>query len=156
MELQSLHPRIRLVWLSVATLVAVVVGSVAGSLGVAYTDVPEASAAVFLVVLVLGVAYQWKRYSIWGFEIRDDSVYLRYGVLVRVQKVVPFVRIQHIDSRRGPVERVVGLASLVVYTAGSRGADVRIPGLLPEEADELRERLKELAIEEEHAREDAV
>ncbi len=156
MELQRLHPRIRLVWLSFAVLAAVVVGSIAGSLAAAYTDLPEAAAAVFVAALVFGFVYQWFRYAVWGYEIRDDSVYLRYGVFVRVQKVVPFVRIQHIDSRRGPVERVVGLASLVVYTAGSRGADVRIPGLLPEEADELREELKELAIEEEHGREDAV
>jgi membrane protein YdbS with pleckstrin-like domain len=63
---------------------------------------------------------------------------------------VPFVRVQHVDTQRGPVERLAGLASVVVYTAGSRGADVTIPGLRPERAEQLREQLRELAIESEH------
>jgi hypothetical protein len=46
------------------------------------------------------------------------------------------------------------LASCVVYTAGSRGADVRIPGLTPAGASDLREELKRLAIRAEG--EDAV
>jgi membrane protein YdbS with pleckstrin-like domain len=41
-----------------------------------------------------------------------------------------------------------------VYTAGSRGADVTVPGLTPVRADDLRERLKGLAIRSEG--EDAV
>lgn len=156
MELQSLHPRIRSVWLAVAFLGAVVLTSVLGGALAVYTEFEEAAAIFFFVLLSLFGVYQWKRYSVWGFEVREDNVYLRYGVLVRVQKVVPFVRIQHIDSRRSPVERATGLASLVIYTAGSRGADVRIPGLLPEQADELREELKDLAIEDETRRDDAV
>ena len=60
--------------------------------------------------------------------------------------VVPYVRIQHVDASRGPVERAFGLATTVVYTAGSRGADVSIPGLSPERAEDLQTRLKQLAI----------
>jgi membrane protein YdbS with pleckstrin-like domain len=41
-----------------------------------------------------------------------------------------------------------------VYTAGSRGADVSIPGLRPERAEALRQQLRDLAIESEG--EDAV
>jgi membrane protein YdbS with pleckstrin-like domain len=67
---------------------------------------------------------------------------------------VPYVRVQHIDTSRGPIERAVGLSTLVVYTAGSRGADVTISGLTPPEADDLQTRLKVLAIESEG--EDAV
>ncbi|MFP4632332.1 MAG: PH domain-containing protein [Halobacteriales archaeon] len=154
--MQSLHPRIRLVWTSSAVVVALGVSAVAAGAATYYVDAPWLGGAAFAALLALGVAYQWYRYEVWGYRIRDDSVYLRHGVFVRVQKVVPFVRIQHIDTRRSPVERLTGLASLVIYTAGSRGADVRIPGLEPGEADELRERLKSLAVEDEHRREDAV
>ncbi|MFP4175362.1 MAG: PH domain-containing protein [Halobacteriales archaeon] len=156
--MESLNPRVRAVWLAVAVLVAVVVGVVVGlapTAEVIETPVPL-SAVAFVVVLVVGVIYQFLRYRAWGFEIQDDAVYIEHGVLVRVKKVVPFVRVQHIDSRRGPVERASGLASLVIYTAGSRGADVSIPGLTPERADELRESLRELAIENEESIEDAV
>jgi membrane protein YdbS with pleckstrin-like domain len=89
------------------------------------------------------------RYRSWRYEVREDSLYLERGVFTRVRTVVPFVRIQHVDSSRGPLERVVGLASTVVYTAGSRGADVSVPGLTGDGADELRERLKRLAIRSE-------
>ncbi|WP_435067265.1 PH domain-containing protein [Haloplanus sp. C73] len=110
--------------------------------------------AASLAVLVFGVGVALARYRVWRYEVRDDALYLERGVFTRVRTVVPFVRIQHVDSSRGPLERLVGLASTVVYTAGSRGADVAIPGLTPEGADDLRERLKRLAIRAEG--EDAV
>jgi membrane protein YdbS with pleckstrin-like domain len=111
-------------------------------------------AAVFAGFATLGVTIAVLRYRVWRFEVRGDSLYLERGVLTRVRTVVPFVRIQHVDTSRSPIERVVGLASTVVYTAGSRGADVSVPGLGPGDADDLRERLKRLAIRSES--EDAV
>jgi len=68
-------------------------------------------------------------------------------VFTQIRTEVPLVRIQHVDSRRSAFERLVGLASTVVYTAGSRGADVTIPGLTPTDADGLRKRLKRLVID---------
>jgi hypothetical protein len=102
--------------------------------------------AVAGVLLLVGIAHAVLRYRSWQYEVRDDAIYLERGVLTRVRTVVPFVRIQHVDSSRGPVERAIGLGRVVVYTAGSRGADVTVPGLTPANADDLRERLKRLAI----------
>jgi membrane protein YdbS with pleckstrin-like domain len=156
--MEQLNPRIRTVWLAVSVVAAVALAYVVGLAPTETAVQPPVplSIVVFGVVLVVGVVYQYLRYKAWGFEIQDDAVYIEHGVVVRVKKVVPFVRVQHIDSRRGPVERASGLASLVIYTAGSRGADVSVPGLTPERADELRERLRELAIENEESIEDAV
>ncbi|WP_280536266.1 PH domain-containing protein [Halopenitus sp. POP-27] len=111
-------------------------------------------AVVGVLAVAVSVPYALVRYRRWSYAIREDALYLDRGVITRVRTVVPLVRIQHVDSRRGPVERATGLASCVVYTAGSRGADVRIPGLTPEDADDLRETLKRLAIRAEG--EDAV
>ncbi|OYR79674.1 hypothetical protein DJ71_16175 [Halorubrum sp. E3] len=105
-----------------------------------------APVAAGAVVLTLTVAHALLRYRRWSYEIREDAIYLDRGVITQVRTTVPLVRIQHVDSRRGPIERTVGLASCVVYTAGSRGADVRIPGLTPDGASDLREELKRLAI----------
>jgi hypothetical protein len=41
-----------------------------------------------------------------------------------------------------------GLARLVIYTAGSRGADIIIPGLEVEFADQLRDVLKNVQNED--------
>jgi len=151
---KRLHPRIQLVW-AVRALIGA--GVLAGITAVAHVflGVPRlAIAGVGLAVAALGFGHARLRYRRWGWEIRDDEVYLERGVLTQVRTAVPLVRIQHVDSRRGPVERSIGLASCVVYTAGSRGADVRIPGLAPDDAGDLRERLKRLAIRAEG--EDAV
>ena len=78
-------------------------------------------------------------------------------------KTHPPVRSALVGSQAKPLghflqlaDRLFGLGRVVVYTAGSRGADVSVPGLTPERADELREQLRELAIENEESIEDAV
>lgn len=81
------------------------------------------------------------RYRAWGFALRERDVYLRHGVLFRTTSIVPHARIQHVDTRHGPVDRWLGLASVVVFTAGHRGAIIAIPALEAEEAEEIRDRL---------------
>ena len=101
---------------------------------------------VATVVFALAAVLAVLRYRSWAYEVRDDSLYLERGVITNVTTVVPYVRIQHVDASRGPIERAFGLATTVVYTAGSRGADVSIPGLSPERAEDLQARLKQLTI----------
>jgi hypothetical protein len=153
-----LHPRIRLLWIARAVLFSAILGAIAFGASLVLPFVPirptVAGGTVFGVFAVLLVVLAVLRYRLWGYEIRDDSIYLERGVFTRVRTVVPFVRIQHVDSSRGPLERLAGLASTVVYTAGSRGADVSIPGLTPDGSEDLQERLKRLAIRAEG--EDAV
>ena len=83
------------------------------------------------------------RYARWGYRFEADGLTLTHGVLTHVQTVVPYTRIQHVDTRRGPLDRMLGLGSVVVYTAGTRGADVTIPGLGAAQADRMRERLRD-------------
>lgn len=144
---QTLEPQIQGVWALQSAVSAAVLGLIAG---VASTLLdpggPWVGGVVFVVVALLGIAFSVLRYRIWAYQVRTDSLYLRRGVLTRVNTVAPYVRIQHVDTRRGPLERAFGLATTVVYTAGSRGADVSIPGLTPQRADDLQARLKQLAI----------
>ena len=153
--MNRLHPRVRVVWAGQGTLFAAVLAAGVALVDWAVTPLPRlAPVAVLLAGGALAVGLAVARYRAWGYEVRDDAIYLERGVFTRVRTVVPFVRIHHVDSSRGPVERGIGLASAVVYTAGSRGADVTVPGLTPSGADDLRERLKRLAIRAEG--EDAV
>lgn len=155
--MNRLHPRIRLLWIARAVITAAVIAGiifgVSRVVDLAWLPV-WAPAAVFVAFGAVGVTLALLRYRVWRYEVRDDSLYLERGVFTRVRTVVPFVRIQHVDTARSPTERLIGLASTVVYTAGSRGADVSVPGLTAEDADDLRERLKRLAIRSEG--EDAV
>ena len=143
--MNRLHPRIQVVWILRAAVLAGLLALLVTGAGL-FLPVPRwAAPAVAGVALVVGVPLAIARYRRWGYEIREDALYLERGVITEVRTVVPFVRIQHVDSRRSPTERLVGLASTVVYTAGSRGADVRIPGLTRAGAEELRERFRRLA-----------
>lgn len=151
-SMESLDPRARTVWVVFEALVGVVVG-VGGTWlldrFVLQLD-PWVGPLAAAVLALCGAAYAVSRYHVWRFEVQADAVYLERGVFTRVESVVPFVRIQNVDTRRGPVERLTGLSSVVVYTAGTRGADATLPGLTPERATALREQLRELAVESEY------
>lgn len=150
--MQSLHPRVRVRW----TLAALVVASVlAGAVVVVAVAVDRVSLPLFVPLAVgtsvgiIGVLHAFARFDRWRYEIQADALYLERGVITEVETAVPFVRVQHVDTQRGPVARLLGIASVVVYTAGSRGADVTVPGLTPDRAETLRNRLRELAVESE-------
>lgn len=144
---QRIESAIVPVWIMQAAISAAILGSIVGG---AFRFFSIASqwygGLVFATFFFAGVIHSVLRYRIWRFRLREDSLYLERGVFRRVRTVVPYVRIQHVDVSRGPVERIFGLATTVVYTAGSRGADVSIPGLSPDRADDLQTRLKQLAI----------
>jgi len=144
---QTLEPGIQAVWILQGGISAAVLGVIAAVAFAFFSPgAPWLGGVVFTVVFLLAAALSVLRYRSWTYEVREDSLYLERGVVTRVKTVVPYVRIQHVDASRGPIERTFGLATTVVYTAGSRGADVSIPGLTPERADDLQNRLKQLAI----------
>ena len=145
-RMERINPRIQFYWGLGALLLSAVVGGVAAGV-LFWLDWGRPTLAVvpFALVAVLTLLHAHLRYRIWRFELQNDALFLHRGVLTRVRTVVPYVRVQHVDTQRNPIERVIGLSRVVVYTAGSRGADVSIPGLRPDRADELQERLRTLA-----------
>jgi membrane protein YdbS with pleckstrin-like domain len=148
-EKRSLSPLVRFHWGIRVTIGALVLGFI-GTFGLGNLGVdPRFGLVLILGLLALGVVWVVLYYRRWTYQVRADAIYLERGVATHVRTLVPYVRIQHVDTSRGPVERAFGLSTLVVYTAGSRGADVSIPGLRPEQARDLQQRVKELAIEAE-------
>lgn len=140
------HSRVRLLWVGRAIVAATVLAAIA-FVADRFVDVsPVVMGGVWVVVAVFGTIHAVLYYRSWRFEIQDDALYLVRGVVTEVETAVPYVRVQHVDTQRGPVTRAFGLSSLVVYTAGTRGADISIPGLTPDRANRLRERLRDLAI----------
>ncbi|MFC7233124.1 PH domain-containing protein [Saliphagus sp. GCM10025308] len=148
--MESLHPRIRLVWIARWVLLAVLLGVAVSAVDQWLFSIPVAvTVTVVALALVLGVVYAVLLYGRWHFDLQEDALYLERGVVTFVETAVPFVRVQHVDTQFGPVERALGLSSVVIYTAGSRNADVRVPGLTPERARRLQDTLRELAVESE-------
>ena len=96
--------------------------------------------AAGLVAVAGGVAAWWvprASYRIWRYQVAEDALELRRGLVRRIHSAIPYFRVQHIDVAQGPVERAVGLARLVVHTA-SAGTDATIPGIAAGDAEGLR------------------
>ena len=95
------------------------------------------------IAIVLAAAIPYLRYRRWRYEIRERDLFLSHGSLFFVLTLIPFDRIQYVETHQGPLDLAFGLMQLVVYTAAGRAA--RIPGLAPEEAGSLREELSKVA-----------
>jgi membrane protein YdbS with pleckstrin-like domain len=80
------------------------------------------------------------RYAVHRWEATDTAVYGRSGWITRQWRVAPLSRVQTVDAVRGPLEQLLGLATLRVTTASSGGA-ISIPGLDQHVAAEVAERL---------------
>ena len=78
-----------------------------------------------------------------GYAIDGRLLPTVRGWLFHTDTVVPFVRVQHIDVTRGPVDKMFGTATLVVHTAGTHNSIVTLPGLAPERAAPIRDIIRE-------------
>ncbi|EYR62053.1 membrane protein [Actinotalea ferrariae CF5-4] len=75
-----------------------------------------------------------------GYAERDEDLLIRRGILFRALVVVPYGRMQLVDVQAGPLDRWGGIAKLQLHTA-SASTNAVIPGLTPQEAARLRDRL---------------
>jgi hypothetical protein len=92
--------------------------------------------------VLITAAWYWlqeKSFSNKAFAIREKDVIYRSGWIIQSTHTCPFNRIQHSAVTIGPLEKRFGLASLVLYTAGSSEADLRIRGLQETTAWTLKE-----------------
>ena len=128
----------------IAAVIALVVASMIDVGLLRDTALPAGAVpgVVALVVLLAVLVLPPRRYRAWGYCEEEDELHVRYGLFTRVRTVVPFGRVQHIDVAHGPIERRFGLATLILHTAGTRGAAVPLPGLLHEEAERMRDRIR--------------
>lgn len=68
------------------------------------------------------------RYRVHRWETTPDAVYTLSGWLSQEWRVAPVSRIQTIDTKRGPFQQILGLATVTVTTASAAGP-VEIEGL---------------------------
>jgi uncharacterized protein len=100
-------------------------------------------AAGFVIAVICAATVPYLRYRRWRYEIRERDLFLSHGSWFFVLTLIPFDRIQYVETHQGPLDLAFGLMQLVVYTAAGKAA--RIPGLDPDEAEGLREKLSNVA-----------
>ena len=145
---RPLDPRVRTVWWIVGGFMLLVAVSVAAGIGALFLDGSRRWLPA-LVVFALGapatVLIPWARYRRWRFALRERDLWLRSGVLWRSTSVIPYARLQFVDTTQGPLDRFFGLAQLVVHTAAP-GTSGRLPGLALDDAEALREKLANVRV----------
>ncbi len=106
--------------------------------------VPMWVAAVATAVVVISFIWSWwligRRVRSYGFAERADDLLVVSGILVRRLVIVPYGRMQMVDLTAGPIDRWLGIATVQLHTAAAT-TDATIPGLPPEDAAALRDRL---------------
>ncbi|RJO75882.1 hypothetical protein D5S18_13370 [Nocardia panacis] len=99
--------------------------------------------SLVLAVVSIGVI-PWWRYAVHRWEITDEAVYTRVGWITQESRVAPISRVQTVDTERGPLERLLDLATVTVTTASSAGA-VTISALDRPVAERTVRQLTEIA-----------
>ena len=100
-----------------------------------------------LVVFAAGFGWSWlligRNQRSWKYAEREDELLVSHGIMFRELVVVPYGRMQFVDVAAGPLERAFGIATVELHTA-TPATDAKIPGLHPDEASRLRDRLSAL------------
>jgi membrane protein YdbS with pleckstrin-like domain len=116
-------------------------------LGVGWSLAPywlwPAGMAVVVAYAIWRSIVTFRAVRAWGYAERDQDLLVKHGLLIRRLSIVPYARMQFVDVTAGPLERAFGLATVQLHTAAA-ASDAKVPGLPPEEAARLRDRLTAL------------
>jgi uncharacterized protein len=108
-----------------------------------WVHVLAGAVTVLGIVMFVGVVPVW-RYRVHRWDVDATAVYTRTGWLVQERRIAPISRVQTVDTERGPLDQLFGLANVTVTTASSAGA-VRIVALDSDVADRVVAQLTDIA-----------
>lgn len=134
----SYASKLRVIFTIVAFLVAVV-GYLFGLL-VGIDEGPRVASIIFFVFLIVDLAWWFPAMILAGvyyrslsYEIQDDEVIVRVGIITKSVKHVPYRTVTNITINRGILDRsLFNMGTLNIQTAGmsgSTGAEESLVGL---------------------------
>jgi membrane protein YdbS with pleckstrin-like domain len=131
----------RVILINLAITILVVGAIIAGILLIAGASRSIFLTAGVLFILLFGGIYllQKQAFRRRGYAVRQHDIIYRRGTIGTKTTVIPFQRIQHVNVNEGLFSRAYGLAQLQIFTAGGAGSDIRISGLLREDAAKIKE-----------------
>jgi membrane protein YdbS with pleckstrin-like domain len=99
---------------------------------------------ILTVILVWTLAILPRQARAIGYQLREDDLVFRRGILWQRFVAVPYGRMQLVDITHGPLDRGFGIAQLKFVTAAA-ATGVVIPGLDQGTAETLRDHLVAVA-----------
>lgn len=76
-----------------------------------------------------------------SWRLSEVGLEFHHGVWWKHRQAVPWARVQHADVSQGPLERIFGVGTLTVHTAGTSNSSVDLDGLSHERALEVRDEI---------------
>lgn len=102
-----------------------------------------ASASVIFIAWILSIFLMpylsWKH---WRYAIDEKEIDLKRGVIIKTRTLIPLSRVQHVDTRQGPLLRWYNLSTVTISTAATTH---EIPGLDTHLADRVRRKISTYA-----------
>jgi membrane protein YdbS with pleckstrin-like domain len=102
---------------------------------------------VWVVLMVLNFLYLKISFAKKGFALRNHDVMFKTGVISETTTIVTNNRVQHVALHQGMISRYFGLASIELFTAGGSSSDLKIKGLLLEDAQKIKASVSEKIVE---------
>lgn len=131
------------VWRQSGVITAVIMAAIAGGLTVAVNVLDWSSwimygawgltvlEFVLYVLIIPSLRWKW-----WRYEVRENEIEVQKGLFIVERTLVPMIRVQHVETKQGPLMRKNDLASVEISTAATTH---EIPALDKEEAEHLRQ-----------------
>ena len=101
------------------------------------TKIALGAIAFIVITTTVSVLNYW----FFCFQLNNDSILIRQGIVKKKQLDIKFDRIQGINTEQNVVFRYFGLVTINFDTAGSAGDEGNLPAVTREFADALRTRI---------------
>ncbi len=107
----------------------------------------------FIFISIISLVYNLLYLNALSYSITNLEFRLKGGIISRFEKVLPYSKIQHLVITRSFMQKLMGLSTVVIQTAGSNmgfnyannrnqdpfAGSPRIPGLDKDDAEKLRD-----------------
>ncbi len=158
MQPAKMHVHHSFIWLggiqvAVTMLVVIVISLFSSLIGVLSEGFDPSNAVTFIVIGVCAVAgffvitglvmlVQWLSYKNLYYELGAEEFNLYSGIFNKKRVHVPYQRIQSVDQRASLLQRVFGVCTVNIDTAGgSANKAVQVPYVQKAQAEQLRAEL---------------
>ncbi len=108
-------------------------------LGWAFVGIYLGANVVWMAIAYLLIPPYYRSIS---YELGDEDIIVKKGIITKSETMVPYRMVTNASVKRGPMDRLLGIGTLEVHTAGysqQAGAEANLPGL--EAYDVVRQRV---------------
>ncbi len=107
---------------------------------------PRRLLIIYLIIfgsLLLSLVYQVFNWYFYSYRYEDGYLHLKTGVITKKERSIKQERVQTVNIQRGLIQRLLGLASLQVQTAGAGGkTEFSLTAIALDEAERIKDSLE--------------